>query len=523
MNVDKVLKSFAYKKSTSPEHATQPSLGPRKKKKKVKVTVPLWTLLPNEMITAIFSNLDDYECGTFSRLDKRTHDLAKLEMKRQLGLGESQWQVFRAVLERKESVFISGVAGTGKSHILRILMSRLPKNHLITASTGSAAEKISACTVHSALCLGVGENPKPCSVLKKCQKRGVSSKLKVLVIDEISMLSAILLDIIIKVLELLTKGRSFPQLIICGDPLQLGAVTQSKEGPFYESTMMKLTTPYILTENFRQTDIEFGRILNKSRIGKATMADIEWITQNSKPTTWVPFDATTECATRIYCLRRLADMHNDAMYSVLTGTEVVYPVLDGKGKASLSTNTELRLKPKTRVMLTRNSQEYSELFNGSMGIVRQCNPTNVMVEFDNGLHVRIRRVNNSSSDVDPSKVLSVMPLIVAFAVTVHKAQGATLDSVRVDLEGCFAPGQAYVALSRVRSIGTMQVLGLTLNKINHVDRRALRYYNELKDASEERIETLAEDELQRFRVVDIWDEEEDGAELEALMQAAEKL
>tara|TARA_B100000787_G_scaffold38221_1_gene27039 strand:+ start:3542 stop:4189 length:648 start_codon:yes stop_codon:yes gene_type:complete len=215
-------------------------------------------------------------------------------------------------------------------------------------------------------------------------------------------------------------------------------------------------------------------------------------------------------------------MHNDAMYSVLRGTEVVYQVLDVKGKASLSTNTELRLKPKTRVMLTRNSQEYSELFNGSMGIVRQCNPTNVMVEFDNGLHVRIRRVNNSSSDVDPSKVLSIMPLLVAFAVTVHKAQGATLDSVRVDLEGCFAPGQAYVALSRVRSIGTMQVLGLTLNKINHVDRRALRYYNELKDASEERVETLAEDELQRFRSVDLWDEE-DGAELEALMQTAEKI
>ena len=117
-----------------------------------------WDALADDALLEVLCHLDDRQIARLARLDKRTRRIARAGVQRRLGLGDSQMDVFRAVLERREHVLLLGPPGSGKSFLLKILRDRM-RAPLVTASTGAAADKIGAVTIHSALGLGLGKQP----------------------------------------------------------------------------------------------------------------------------------------------------------------------------------------------------------------------------------------------------------------------------------------------------------------------------------------------------------------------------
>ena len=195
-----------------------------------------------------------------------------------------------AVRERRESVFITGNPGCGKSKLLNVLIERLPRCG-VSASTGAAAEKIDGVTLHSLMGLPLNalRARKPDDTISDIawsavRKIRFETKQRVrmldcIVVDEVSMLDRVTLDVVVEILRILRVAPHFrihdedelPQLILSGDPMQLQAVEQRERGTFYTSRAIdELTTTYVLTENFRQQEGSvFAGILNRARRGRA--------------------------------------------------------------------------------------------------------------------------------------------------------------------------------------------------------------------------------------------------------------
>ena len=466
-----------------------------------------WAALDNDTLLEVFGYMeDDRKVARFARLDRRTHRVARLAVQRHLRLSDSQFAVFRAVLERKENVLLMGNPGSGKSFLLKVLKERM-RDPLVTASTGAAAEKIGAWTLHSALGLGLGEGTAKQIVKKQLTPvRGVvypkpGMTCGQLIIDEVSMLTARVLDLAVEVLALLRDGRKLPQFVVSGDPMQLGAVGAAKEGAFYDSGLVGRLRPYVLTESFRQAqDSQFLSILNRARLGKARLDDVEWIQEHALPSAWAG-------APRLFC--RLAEVfdYNKEKLMELPGAggnmHIYRPVVTGivpgcgDGYSQSCKDGYLQLKTRARVVLNRNLPEHPMLHNGSCGTVHSLAPESALVHFDAGVAIRIKPVTQEYEQ--NGKVVgtrTAMPLMLAWAVSIHRAQGATLDSMAVDLGRAFAPGQAYVALSRVREVHHAEIAGLSLFKLNDINRAALRFYKKCEERSHDRLERHRERERQ---------------------------
>jgi ATP-dependent DNA helicase PIF1 len=448
-----------------------------------------WDLLDNDILAEIFGHFDDRKLARLARIDRRTRRVVRTAIQSHLKLSDSQYEVFCAVLERKENVLLMGAPGTGKSFLLRVLKERMP-NPLVTASTGAAAEKIDAHTLHSALGLGMGDKPAKDIVKRQqafYQKMGIPPAgltCRALIIDEVSMLTAKLLDLAGEVLVMLRRG--LPQLLVSGDPLQLGAVAMKTEGPFYEAGLIRRLKPFVLVESFRQAeDSQFLRILNRARLGRARESDVDWLRSMVAPT-------ASSTVPRLFSHVIQVDEYNKAKLEQCPGIVSTFqqqktgtvPSVQIKGMYD-----ELHVKPGARVLLSRNLPEHPELHNGSCGTAKAVTQHSVRVEFDAGVDAWIKPVTQEyEKDGKVVGKRTFMPLMLAWAVSIHRAQGATLDSMYVDLSKCFAAGQAYVALSRVREAGHAAVKGLDLQKLNDIDKAALRYYKECAKRSANRTE-----------------------------------
>jgi len=463
-----------------------------------------WDALGDDVLIEVFCHLDDRQIARLARLDTRTRRLARAGVQRRLGLGDSQMDVFRAVLERREHVLLMGPPGAGKSFLLKILRDRM-RLPLVTASTGAAADKIGAVTIHSALGLGLGKQPAKQVVAKLLKIPGhYGSRLvdnicgcDTLVVDEVSMLTAKLLDLAFEVLQMVRAD--LPQLVVSGDPMQLGAVEAETEGPFYDSGLIKGLRVYVLTESFRQEeDSRYLRILNRARLGKAREADVQWLRANV-------CQQVDTAAPRLFCRNYQTGEYNDLKLGQLdtvglhiyrqqmTGDVPPYDARFGEGNA-------LHLKPGARVLLNRNLPEFPMLHNGSCGTVASLAPMSALVHFDCGTEARIKLVKQEyERDGKVVGTRTYMPLQLAWAVSIHRAQGSTLDAMYVDLSKCFTAGQAYVALSRVREVAHAQVDGLCLHHLNNINKDALRFYNGCADRSGARAERHRERERQAAR------------------------
>lgn len=374
-----------------------------------------------------------------------------------------------------ESVLLTGPAGSGKTYVLNefIRRAKAAGRHVsVTATTGLAATHLNGNTIHSWSGIGIhDELPDKFHEGLLKSRRDTIQKTDVLIIDEISMLHDYRLDMVD---EIARKVRETDtpfggiQVILCGDFFQLPPVSRhdSRPGGFVvSSNVWQELDPVIcyLSEQHRQNDDEFLEILNAMRAGDIRRRHAEALL--ARRGAYDPFEEATE----LHTTNIDVDAINQERLRQLAGDSHVYEMsTSGKAsyvdtlKRSCLAQEELELKEGALVMCIRNNPE-KKYVNGSLGVVAGFDKDTdyPIVELKNGRKVAIAPETWELRDGDKKRAaLSQVPLRLAWAITVHKSQGMTLDAARVDLRKAFVEGMGYVALSRVRSLDTLSLAGI---------------------------------------------------------------
>lgn len=430
------------------------------------------------------------------------------------GLTKLQKKFFEHFFQRK-NVFLTGPAGTGKSYCVHLLFKFLDEQGVFygkTASTGVAALNIGGVTLHSWSGMGLADDEGMDLLDKvdgnsKAKNRIKSSK--VLVIDEISMMNSNLMDKLDIVCQYIRdRGESFGgiQVVFVGDFMQLPPVFKhfERETFAFESQAWKdarVKTVH-LTEIVRQHDEPlFAKFLNEVRLGQAKDFSIldscfgrKFADDGIKPV-------------RLFCKNIDVDSYNVAELHKLKTPSRRYHATDEGGdgwkqffEKNCPAPSALELKVGAQVILLKNLDVEQGLVNGSVGIISDMSSETVMVQFINGIHViepQAWEIKQNELDVNTGLMKKVViakrkqiPLRLAWALTIHKAQGSTLDRAEVDISEAFANGQVYVALSRVRNLGSLRLNNFHPSKIT-VNKKCVDFY---ATKHEEEPEFFEEDE-----------------------------
>ena len=444
-----------------------------------------------------------------------------------------------SILNAGANVFLTGAPGAGKTYVLNEFVHAARsagKSVAVTASTGIASTHINGQTIHSWSGVGVSTYLDDV-VLKRIRtrRRKALKAADVLVIDEISMLHAWLFDMVDVVCRTLRDDdRPFGglQVVISGDFFQLPPVSVSgrnndvinpseaflrsreeyarrglnPEGFVTESLVWERLNPAVcyLTEQHRQDDGQLLAVLTDIRKGAVSEQDCELLDAR--------IGAEPEAhmvATHLFPTNRQADSLNNSRLAQLPGAERTYHA-EASGSAQLVERLKknmlapehLVLKQGAAVMALRNDQDH-QYVNGSIGTVRDFTPETKggwpIVEFENGNIVTMKPV--SWEMMDGETVLAAVnqvPLRCAWAITIHKSQGMTLDRAVMDLRRTFAPGMGYVALSRVERLGGLYLRGIN-NRAFLVSSDAIALDSRLRDESQAACAVLAEEGTEGFR------------------------
>lgn len=398
-------------------------------------------------------------------------------------LDADQQDALRSMLAGK-NVFLTGNAGTGKSTVVTQFLAQSPVAPDVTATTGIAAlnlrdrfaatfpggRGIRVSTVYR--WAGIGLGPKPnesfADAFARIEREPGRSRPSIwqhirgadcLVIDEISMLPGLVFGFIDYVCQTLRRNNS-PfggiQIIACGDFLQLPPVSKSGQydWAFQTDTWSRAKFKnHNLRTIHRQDNPEFTEILNAVRVGEVKAEHMR--TLRSRVTKFPPVDIV-----RLFTHNTQVDKWNGMKLAELDGKEETF-LMDVAGagaenlaKACLSPR-ELKLKVGARVMTTANISVEGELVvvNGALGHVEDISNGKIVVNFDDGRTRAIERHTWSEDYFDPTApYICQYPLRLAWACTIHKAQGLSLDAAVIDPRAAREPGQVYVALSRLRSL-----------------------------------------------------------------------
>ncbi|KAJ5561136.1 hypothetical protein N7535_009333 [Penicillium sp. DV-2018c] len=473
-----------------------------------------------------------------------------------LFLSDEQKAVLEAVVERGKSMFFTGSAGTGKSVLMREIITKLrikyrkePDRVAVTASTGLAACNIGGVTLHSFAGIGLGKEPAPELVkkIKKNQKaRNRWLRTKVLVVDEVSMVDGDLFDKVEEIARRIrNNGRPFGgiQLVITGDFFQLPPVPDGGRAATFAFGAASWTTciqhTILLTNVFRQRDPEFARMLNELRLGNISPSTIEAFRKLSRPLDVKDqFDAT-ELYVLLFPTRAEVEGANSARMARLSGEVMRYNAVDSGTIQDVQHRDRLlsqcmappviQLKKGAQVMLIKNMED--SLVNGSIGKVVAFMSEDYFDSYkenDKGFAEDAtasddERANRARKKLKPMAhkegsasmarkwpLVSFLqpdgserhllcqpetwkielpngevqaqrqqvPLILAWALSIHKAQGQTLQRVKVDLGKVFEKGQAYVALSRAVSQEGLQVTRFEARKVM-VHPKVVEFYSNL--------------------------------------------
>lgn len=431
------------------------------------------------------------------------------------------------IMKTGVNIYLTGSAGSGKTHTLREYIKWLDEHEIpvaITASTGIAATHMNGMTIHGWAGIGIRENLSDFEIEQLQEKQYLwkrFEKARVLIIDEVSMLHAHRLDMVERVCRMF-KRNDLPfgglQVILSGDFFQLPPVNKSKaqspkpkvhtqddlfidydsgeikeEGPETDMVIhsnawskMKPAVCY-LTEQHRQEDEEFLEILNAIR--KNNISDIH----KDKLKLRINASVNSAIPTKLYTHNIDVDAINHLELEKIN-TDIKEFIMSGKGgdvlvdilKKSCLAPEVLKLKVGAEVMFIKNNYEAGYV-NGTRGVI---------VGFDSSgepiveISASGRKITVSATDwqiEENGKVkasITQYPLRLAWAITIHKSQGMSLDSAEIDLSKTFTYGMGYVALSRVRTLDGIRLVGFAENALD-VDPLALKIDTELRTESEE--------------------------------------
>jgi ATP-dependent DNA helicase PIF1 len=398
-----------------------------------------------------------------------------------------------------ENVFLTGNAGTGKSFVVERLLKYYLRNgsHVgVTASTGVAALNIGGTTLHSWAGIGLGDadvNSLYIDLLKKKKARMRILMSSALFIDEISMIKASLLDkldILFQKIRKSDKPFGGIQCIFVGDFLQLPAIIKGDddklafESEFWASANFKVMQ---LKNIVRQSDQAFSSLLSNIRVGntddlsllktrigakfkdginpvKLYSRNIDVDAENRRNLTLI------KSALKSFTANEYGESHHLAFFEKNCPAPKV-----------------LELKVGAQVMLLKNLSLDDGLCNGAIGVVTGFSGIGVLVRFSSGVHYIEREswdIKEQTYSADGSMLVKVVasrsqiPLKLAWASTIHKVQGATIDHAVMDLSDCFECGQVYVALSRVRNLEGLSLMPFNADRIK-VNRSCLDFYDRL--------------------------------------------
>lgn len=382
-----------------------------------------------------------------------------------------------AILESGRSVLLTGAAGTGKTYVLNQYIRRAKKRGLsvaVTATTGLAATHLSGTTIHAWSGIGVHDefDRRMAQNLGK-QRQELLRKGDVLIIDEISMLHDFRLDMVDHVLQTV-RDSQLPfggmQVILCGDFFQLPPVNRraGRQGSFVTNSQVWKQNVFnvcYLEQQYRQSDDQlYTDILNGIRAGVLTRSQLQAL-QDRQHAVDDPFTTRTRLLTVNIDVDDVNHEHLDKLateeheyYMETSGTQKYVEQL----RRSCLAPDVLRLKKGAQVMCIKNSQD-RKYVNGSLGTVVgfEQGTDYPIVALTNDRTVTVRMDSWELMDGDKRRAqLNQLPLRLAWAITVHKSQGMTLDGARVDLRNAFVEGMGYVALSRVRGLKHLILDGL---------------------------------------------------------------
>ncbi len=401
-----------------------------------------------------------------------------------------------------DSVFITGKAGTGKSTLLKYFRDNTQKKVVILAPTGIAALNVGGTTLHSFFKLP----PRPISpseIKAVSRKKGeIYKKIDTIVIDEISMVRADMMDVIDRVMRLNGKTRKKPfggvQMILIGDLFQLPPVVSSEEeaklftttyqSPFFFSAHIfdECQLEHLeLTKVFRHREQEFIYLLNSIRNNQATSSELKHINQRYQPT----FELNVkDYYITLTTTNSIASQINNAHLEKLTTKEYQFEgLITGKfNKGTLPTESVLSLKTGAQVMFVKNDSD-GRWVNGTLGKIKKIRKDQIIVELPNK---KIHTVKPTKWEIpeykfdEKDKTVSTdiigsfkqYPLKLAWAITIHKSQGKQFDNVIIDLGwGAFAHGQLYVALSRCKTLNGLILKTKVRQKDVIVDERVREF------------------------------------------------
>ena len=414
------------------------------------------------------------------------------------------------VLESGLNIFLTGKAGAGKTYLIKEFARISTKNIAITATTGIAALNIGGETIHRFLGLGVSTRPEDASrIINKWEARKKSGKpwdkeawntlknTSTIVIDEVSMLRRDQFELIDAVLSnVLDNPAPFGgmQIILVGDFFQLPPVVTE----FDRSKYRDLKQPYCfqsalwvhgkftslnLTTNYRQSDINFLSVLDNIRMGECNEhVDITMrgrlnaqFKSDIKPIKLFPFK------------KEVAQENKDCLKAL--NKDVFMSEAEYEGKQfdvdilikDCPAEEKLYFCEGAQIMMLTNDPE-SRWVNGTMGIIIDADPVKIKLANNKIIYPTLftweRIIHKAKGLKIEKKVIAKMaqyPFKLAYASTIHKSQGLTLDYVDLDLSNCFASGQAYVALSRVKDLSGLVLKGWN-KKVIKTDEKVKKFY-----------------------------------------------
>ena len=410
------------------------------------------------------------------------------------------------ILKTGANVYLTGEPGSGKTHTINEFVEWLRASGIepsVTAATGIAATHVAGMTLHSWSGIGIAESLSRADVDRIASKEHIAKRImkaKVLIIEEISMLSATTFEMADKVCrEVRRSEKPFGGLtvILVGDFFQLPPISRGMDVKFaYSSTTwrdLNLITCY-LTEQYRQDDSDFLSVLSAIRSGEVEEMHHERLMTRSVGANELP-----EGAPKLFSHNADVDRINAGELTKLKGTVKKFhmssrgkdSLVEGLMRGCLSPET-LELKEGAAVMFTKNSPQ-GRFVNGTLGVVSGWGADGMpIVKTKDGLKITTEPMEWQVEEQGKVKAsVSQIPLRLAYAMTVHKSQGMSMDSAIMDLSKAFEYGQGYVALSRVRRLSGVYLTGLNQRALQ-VHPEILEKDRDFRAASEAARDTFGE-------------------------------